>query len=153
MYFGSPFFPLIHVLHVLLLGDDPNKKNSCRALRCSNMGWNVHIELYKLSRNQVVFYHCTLKTNSTVHVCYVFYCVAPCDLIKDKTTCQVHFNSSDCVWNDSTSSCLGPERCVQPKISGETVKSSRKSEPEHKFCYAKILPALVPFQRFMSITP
>ena len=46
------------------------------------------------------------------------YFVAPCDLIDDKATCQVHFNSSDCVWNDSTSSCLGPERCVQPKISG-----------------------------------
>ncbi|XP_020606886.1 attractin-like [Orbicella faveolata] len=44
---------------------------------------------------------------------------APCDLIDDKATCQVHFNSSDCVWNDSTSSCLGPERCVQPKISAD----------------------------------
>ncbi|KAJ7336559.1 hypothetical protein OS493_011773 [Desmophyllum pertusum] len=43
----------------------------------------------------------------------------PCDLIKDKGTCETHANSSDCMWNDSTSSCLGPGQCVQPQISAE----------------------------------
>lgn len=66
-------------------------------------------------------------------VCYLFHFVGPCDLFQDKATCQVHFNSSDCVWNDSTSSCLRPERCVQPKISGETVKINGEFEPEHNF--------------------
>ena len=92
--------------------------------------WSKVHTLKCISYNQVVIYPCTLASN-IVHVCCVFFYVAPCDLIKDKTTCQVHFNSSDCVWNDSTSSCLGPERCVQPKISGETVEINRKSEPDH----------------------
>ena len=94
----------------------------------------VFSEMYTLNCMlciRVVIYSCTLERNRTVHVHCVFYYVAPCDLIKDKTTCQVHFNTSDSVGNDSTSSCLGPERCVQPKISGETVKINRKSEPDH----------------------
>ena len=28
------------------------------------------------------------------------------------------FNSSDCVWSDSSSTCLGPERCIRPQITG-----------------------------------
>ncbi|RMX57812.1 hypothetical protein pdam_00006739 [Pocillopora damicornis] len=41
----------------------------------------------------------------------------PCDLIKDKETCQNHLNTSECVWNDSTSLCIGPESCVQPEVT------------------------------------
>ncbi|XP_078358816.1 attractin-like protein 1 [Oculina patagonica] len=73
--------------------------------------------------------HTALQVNRTMYVFGGFQGVVlndvlsftpgPCDLIKDKGTCQMHFNSSDCVWNDSTSLCLGPERCVQPQISAE----------------------------------
>ncbi|CAH3033959.1 unnamed protein product [Porites lobata] len=43
----------------------------------------------------------------------------PCGLIKDKSTCQMSFNSSDCVWSDFSSTCLGPERCIRPQITAE----------------------------------
>ena len=55
--------------------------------------------------------HLFMRTLQII-VCYVFYFVAPCALIEDKGTCQVHVNSSDSVWNDSTSSCLGPDRAM-----------------------------------------
>ena len=47
------------------------------------------------------------------------YLTGPCGQIKDKGDCQMEFNSSDCVWDDSRSVCLGPERCVQPQIKGK----------------------------------
>ena len=47
------------------------------------------------------------------------YSTGPCGLIKDKSTCQMSFNSSDCVWSDSSSICLGPERCIKPQITGK----------------------------------
>lgn len=43
----------------------------------------------------------------------------PCALMKDKTACEMHSNSSDCTWNVATSTCLGPERCVKPQIKDE----------------------------------
>lgn len=46
--------------------------------------------------------------------------LGPCDLIKDKETCQNHLNTSECVWNDSTSLCIGPESCVQPEVTGNS---------------------------------
>ena len=42
-------------------------------------------------------------------------------MIKDKSTCQMSFNTSDCVWSDSSSICLGPERCIKPQITGKEI--------------------------------